>query len=382
MVARLEDRGVDRHLMHNRVAGMAAALDQQRNGPRRFGAGPEPRRSGDFHLELALCADGMDHLLIFRSLGEHRQLQHAARAAGKIDDDIAAVPDIGGPAVIDLAEMVHFLSGAGHHPHRIGFQDQPHEVEEMAAFLDKGAAGIGVETVPVADLLEEGVAVLDNAEHADTAGYIIGHLQEFLHWRHIAIFHRHPDRRAVVLAERLNHGKVGRVGEERLFDKDRQGCLGSDFGQLACVAMVRAGDQQAVERPVCQQRIETVDDHRARCQRQRGGAHLGIGLEDRADRRVIHQCDVADMLAPHHAAADNAVSCGHLFVLPVSRAIFAVPRNGPPPGRTMCGNILPMRRPATSRSSRHIRQACRMATEIHRLSMPAAVPPKHGPRYG
>ena len=97
--------------------------------------------------------------------------------------------------------MVHFLSGACHYPHRIGFQDQPHEIEEMAAFLDKGAAGIGIETVPVADLLEEGVAVLDNAEHANAAGDIIGHLEELLHWRHIAIFHRHPDRRAIVLAE-------------------------------------------------------------------------------------------------------------------------------------------------------------------------------------
>ena len=143
--------------------------------------------------------------------------------------------------------MVHFLPGAGHHPHRIGFQDQPHQVEEMTAFLDKGAAGIGVEPVPVIHLLQEGKAVLGDAEHMDAAGDILDHFDELLHRRHVAILHRHPDRRAVAVTKGLDAGEVARIGEQRLFDKDRQCDLRGDGLKLAGMAVVRADNQQAVQ---------------------------------------------------------------------------------------------------------------------------------------
>ena len=310
VIAGIKDGGVDRGLMHHRVTGMAAAFDQQGNRTLFLRPRPEPTGPGKLHLKLAVAADSMDHLLIFRPLGKHRQFQHGACAAGKINNDIAAVPDVRGNAVIGFVQMVYLLAGACHHPHRIGFQDQPHQVEEMAAFLDKGAAGIGGEPVPVVHLLKEREAVFGDAEHADAAGDLLDHLEELLHWRHVAIFHRHPDRCAIAVAECLDAGQVGRVGEERFFHKDRQGHLCGDGFKLFGMTMVRADDEKTVQGPVVKKRVQAFGHVCIRCQRRGGSRHLGVGLVDRADMGTIQQCDILHMLAPHHAAANYTI--GHI----------------------------------------------------------------------
>ena len=52
VVAGIKDRGIDRHLMGNRIAGMTPALHQQRNGPRLFGADQNRAGPGIFTSSL------------------------------------------------------------------------------------------------------------------------------------------------------------------------------------------------------------------------------------------------------------------------------------------------------------------------------------------
>jgi hypothetical protein len=102
------------------------------------------------------------------------------------------VPDIGHLAAIALIKMVHPLPARGHHPHRIILQDVAHQVEEMAAFFNQSAAGIAVEAVPVADLFQEGKAMLADRQHLYATGDSLRLFDQGGDGGHIAILHRHP----------------------------------------------------------------------------------------------------------------------------------------------------------------------------------------------
>mmetsp|Transcript_23305 Transcript_23305/g.40407 ORF Transcript_23305/g.40407 Transcript_23305/m.40407 type:complete len:212 (-) Transcript_23305:1300-1935(-) len=87
---------------------------------------PEPARAGHECLDLAQRAHSRQLFLISAAFGEHAQLKHRARAAVKIHDDIAAVDDIWGRAIVFLVQVVHGLCSTGHHPDRIRVKGQPH----------------------------------------------------------------------------------------------------------------------------------------------------------------------------------------------------------------------------------------------------------------
>ena len=83
----------------------------------------------------------------------------------------------------------------------------------MTAFFNKGATRITVEPVPVADLLQKWIAMLDNRKHLDSPGRALCPRQKLLHRRHVAILHRDPDRRAIITLESLNPAPICRVGK-------------------------------------------------------------------------------------------------------------------------------------------------------------------------
>jgi hypothetical protein len=144
--------------------------------------------------------------------------------------------------------MVHRLPGAGHHAHRFVLQDQAHQVEEMAAFLDQRAAGVAVEAVPVADFLEEGEAVLADREHPDAAGRLLGQFAETRDGRHVAVFHRHPDRRGDSRAARSRSAPRPRgIGVDRLFHQHRQGAACGQCPAAAARAVVGRGDDERID---------------------------------------------------------------------------------------------------------------------------------------
>ena len=207
--------------------------------------------------------------------------------------------------------MVHLLPAGGHDAHRVGPQDQPHEIKEMAAFLNKGAAGIGVEPVPVVNFLKEGVAMFDNAEHPDAARGRGDLVQKALHRRHVAIFHRHPDRRGIAVTEGLDGGKIARIGKERLFDQDRPADLAGNHPQLVGMAMVRAGDQKTVQPVMRQQRVDALGKGGTRRGRFCRRRHISIRFENDAGDSVLHQRDIGQMFAAHHAAADHPIMNRH-----------------------------------------------------------------------
>ena len=91
--------------------------------------------------------------------------------------------------------MIDELRRAGGHADRFAVQDQPHEIEKVAAFFDKSAARIRIETIPGADLGQERLAVLLQGQHLDTASHRVCALNERGNRRHVAIFHRDPDGR-------------------------------------------------------------------------------------------------------------------------------------------------------------------------------------------
>ncbi len=184
---------------------------------------PEAARPRHMRLDLALRPDSGNLLLIARAFGKHAEFQHGPRAGGEVDDHIGIVPDVGALTVIDLVQMVHRLASRGHDADGIGLEDEAHEIEEMAAFLDQRSAGVAVEAVPVADLFEERKAVLADGQHPDAAGRGLRLFRQPRDGRHVAIFHCHPDRRGIGGAQCRQTRRVGRIGKERLFAQNGHG---------------------------------------------------------------------------------------------------------------------------------------------------------------
>ena len=87
-----------------------------------------------------------------------------------------------------------------------------------------------------------------DAEHLDTACHILDIVNELLQRRHIAIFHRHPYRRAIALLERLNTREICRVCIKRFFHQNRQGHMFGNLFKLAYMTVIGAYNQQAIKR--------------------------------------------------------------------------------------------------------------------------------------
>ena len=99
---------------------------------------------GPVHLECHLTLRAEDGAVA---------LQRPAHAVGELEDDVGVVEDVGHLAVVDLVQVVHVLAARAVDLERARADRQVHQVEEVAALLDEGAAGVAAEPVPVADLL-------------------------------------------------------------------------------------------------------------------------------------------------------------------------------------------------------------------------------------
>ena len=190
----------------------------------------------------------------------------------------------------------------------------------MAAFLDQGAAGFGVEPVPVTDLLQEGKPMLADGQHADSAGGRLRLFQEGGNGRHVAVFHRHPGQGRVGRGEGRNPVGIVRCGVEGFFYKNGQRAGARDLVQLVDMQVVGRGDQQRIHRLDRQQIGNGLDHLQSRHQGARGGLHPRIGLANGHHLGPVHQADIADMFLPHHAAADDAIAQVGLHVFYLVRA--------------------------------------------------------------
>ena len=116
----------------------------------------------------------------------------------------------------------------------------------MAAFFDQCSAGIMIEAVPISNFWQKRKAMLAYGEHFNPAGDLLGLLNQRRNRRHIAIFHRNPNRGGVRLGEGRSLRQIGRICEERLFAEDRQGPQGRDLLKLCHMAVIGADNDQAI----------------------------------------------------------------------------------------------------------------------------------------
>ena len=158
------------------------------------------------------------------TLREHAQVERAADTVGELDDHERVVEDVGPfhPAVdlVLLVEVVDVLTAARHHPHRMRTGREVHQVEEVAALLDERAAGVAGEAVPVADLLQEGIAVLADRHHPGVAAH--PGRQLFEHGggrRHEPVLQAHPGDRVAIRRRVDDTLAVVDGGAQRLLDQ-------------------------------------------------------------------------------------------------------------------------------------------------------------------
>ena len=142
--------------------------------------------------------------------------------------------------------MIHGLTARSIDPHRIAAGDEPHQVEVVTTFFDKGSAGIGVEPVPVADLFEERIAMLTNGHHVQPAdSSCLDFRKQALQRRHVAIFHRNPDRRIASFGFCSDCATLIHGHGQRLFDQHRPRTVDYIHHDLM-MGVVRAGDQDGI----------------------------------------------------------------------------------------------------------------------------------------
>ena len=94
-----EDR-VHRHLPRDRAARRPRASDDFRHREAAGAGLAVGGRGRDERLYLPLGTHRRDFLLVGAALCEHAEFEHCACAVGKVDDDVAVVPDVGGPSCV------------------------------------------------------------------------------------------------------------------------------------------------------------------------------------------------------------------------------------------------------------------------------------------
>ena len=119
--------------------------------------------------------------------------------------------------------MIESLPTAGHHLNGVCANQQAHQVKKVATFLYKRPAAFGIKPVPVSHFVQKGKAVFTDAEHFDPSGCLGQAFTQGCYGRHIAIFHRNPDRCVILCAKPFNPCQVFWVCEQRLFDQNRAG---------------------------------------------------------------------------------------------------------------------------------------------------------------
>ena len=175
---------------------------------------------GNECLDLAQRADHAEFLLVVGRFGEHAEIEEAASAVVEVDDDEGVVENVGDSAVVDLVEVVDVLRTGGHHAHRAARHDLHHQVEEVAALLDERSASVLREAIPVANLLEEGEAVLADRDHLrDADGTRRNLVDQAGDRRHVPVLKADPGDRVPALGELEDRVAVVDGGAERLLDQ-------------------------------------------------------------------------------------------------------------------------------------------------------------------
>ncbi len=152
--------------------------------------------------------------------GEHAEIEEAASAVVEIDDDEGIVENVGDSAVVDLFEVVDVLRTGGHHTHRAARHDLHHQVEEVAALLDERSTRVLREAIPVANLLEEGEAVLADRDHLrDADGTRRNLVDQASDRRHVPVLKADPGDRVPALGELKDRVAIVDRGAERLLDQ-------------------------------------------------------------------------------------------------------------------------------------------------------------------
>jgi hypothetical protein len=191
-----------------------------------------------------------------------------------------------------------------------------HEVEEVAALLDEGAAGVAVEAVPVADLHEEGEPVLADRHHPRGADRAAVHLlDEAGDRRHVAVLEAHPDHRVAPARSAglggVDHGPaVGDGRAQRLLDEEVE-VGGEHVVEDRPVGHVRARHDDGVDQSRRQQLavVLELDDLVAALVEEDRGLPAGcVRVGDGGDRGARHVVEVPQVLEPHHPRPDDPVA--------------------------------------------------------------------------
>ena len=159
------------------------------------------------------------------------------------------VEDVAALAVVVLVEVVHVLPAGGEHRHRTVADDQIHEIEEVAAFLDEGAAGVVAEPVPGPDLGQERKPMLADGDHvglADrTALYLV---EQGRNRRHVAILEADPGD-GIAAGSRLDDVETlsGRDAHRLLGQHVQIG--GQQIEEHGVVGVIRRRDDDRVAEP-------------------------------------------------------------------------------------------------------------------------------------
>ena len=308
MVARLQHRRVDMHFSALRRFARARADDDLALAL--AAARPEPRRAGDEGLDFSRGPRHRDLLLPVGAFREHAEIEHGALARSEIDGDEGVVDDVGRAARVALVLMIDVRRARGVDARRLVPREQPHEIEEVAAFLDQRAAGARGETVPVPDLVQERETVLADGDHLRRADGALRDLApQFDDGRHVAVFHRHPDRRLIVPERRAQSRDIRLRSADRLLHENGQRApRRENVPKHSGVRVVRADDDERVD--IAGRDQLAVMRVGLRAARGLGAqrALRGVRIGDRGHRRALDQREVADVLAAHHARADQSVA--------------------------------------------------------------------------
>ncbi|CUK27549.1 hypothetical protein TA5114_03377 [Cognatishimia activa] len=105
-------------------------------------------------------------------------------------------------------------------------------------------------------------------------------LKKTLESRHIAVFHAHPDWRAVVCGEVLNDRAIFWFGDQRLLHQNRNRAQFRDRSQLFRVLVIRRRNDQSVDVFVGNQVFQRISNIGIWYQFQAGFGHLCIGFKE------------------------------------------------------------------------------------------------------
>ncbi len=143
--------------------------------------------------------------------------------------------------------------------------------------------------------------MLADGQHPDAAGGRIGLGDELGHRRHVAILHRHPDRRLAALRQPQDVPAVLDRRAQRLLDQDRLAGR-QHVAQDPRMRVVGAGDDQHIA-GVRRQQFAVVGEGADAVALRPGSQHAALRMRvgDSRHQRAVEQRDVAHMLAAHHA---------------------------------------------------------------------------------